>query len=60
MAQLTKSGITIDIRGGSFCIYDSESLETLSCGDVDSFKTHEHMRVWAMSRFDTLVRKCKS
>ena len=57
MAQLTKSGITVDIRGGSFCIFDSESLKTLSLGEVETFRTHEHMRAWAMSRFDQLVNK---
>ena len=56
MAQLTKSGIAIDIRAGSFCIFEAESLKTLSCGDVGSFKTHEHMRVWAMARFDQLAK----
>lgn len=49
--------IALDIRSGSFIIYNTESLKSLSYGTLESFRNnHENMRKWAIQKFDGLCK----
>ncbi len=48
--------IMLDVRAGSFCIYRKETFVSICCGDVDSFRTHEHMRKYSIEKFEAMER----
>lgn len=59
MIALQNEKIALDIRSGSFCIYDKKTFKCLSSGDVDGFAfngDHEKMTKWAKDKFKALSK----
>lgn len=60
MVLMSNDKISLDVRSGSFCIYENESLKCLSSGDIygNAFTNdHEAMVEFAKQKFNDLSNK---
>lgn len=57
MILLETEKMALDVREGSFCIYDKETFHAISSGYVDGLAfggCHEKMTKWAKDKFEQL------
>ena len=60
MILMSNEKMSLDVRSGSFCIYENESLKCLSSGDIygNAFTgDHEAMVDFAKEKFNQLSNK---
>lgn len=60
MILMSNEKLSLDVRSGSFCIYENESLKCLSSGDIygNAFTDdHEAMVKFAEQKFSDLSNK---
>lgn len=60
MILMSNDKLSLDVRSGSFCIYENESLECVSSGDIygNAFTDdHEAMVKFAKQKFNDLSNK---